>query len=243
MKKNRFDISLVTGASSGIGRFLSIELSKKSSLVYLIGRNKKELLLTEEMMTGPSEVVVADLSTQAGLSKVRKLIKNQHIDLLVNNAGFGSGGYFHERKIEKEMSLINTNVSAVVELTHSYINESISSQQKGTVLNVGSVVSFFPRPSNTTYAASKAFIRSFTDSLNRKYKDHGILVSCLYPGLTFTNFFEDPDSLRKHTILGQEPEHVAKVAIKGLKKNKRVIIPGFKNKIIIFLGKYLYKYF
>jgi len=243
LKKNRFDVSLVTGASSGIGRSLSIELSKKSSLVYLIGRNKKELLVTAEMMTGPSEVVVADLSTQAGLSKVRKLINNQHIDLLVNNAGFGSGGYFHERKIEKEMSLINTNVSAVVELTYSYINQSISSQQKGAVLNVGSVVSFFPRPSNTTYAASKAFIRSFTDSLNRKYKDHGILVSCLYPGLTFTNFFEDPDSLRKHTILGQEPEHVAKVAIKGLNKNKRVIIPGLKNKLVIFLGKFLYKYF
>ena len=243
MKKNRFDISLVTGASSGIGRHLSIELSKTSSLVYLIARNKKELAVTAEMMTSPSEIVVADLSTQAGLTKVIELVNNQHIDLLVNNAGFGSGGYFHERRIEKEMSLINTNVSAVVELTHSYINQSISSERKGVVLNVGSVVSFFPRPSNTTYAASKAFIRSFTDSLNRKYKDYGILVSCLYPGLTFTNFFEDPDSLRKHTILGQEPEHVAKVAIKGLNKNKRVIIPGFKNKLIIFLGKYLYKYF
>ena len=160
MKKNRFDVSLVTGASSGIGRHLSIELSKTSSLVYLIARNKKELAVTAEMMTSPSEIVVADLSTQAGLTKVIELINNQHIDLLVNNAGFGSGGYFHERRIEKEMSLINTNVSAVVELTHSYINQSISSERKGVVLNVGSVVSFFPRPSNTTYAASKAFILS-----------------------------------------------------------------------------------
>ena len=86
MKKSRFDVSLVTGASSGIGRSLSIELGKTSSLVYLIGRNKKELAITAEMMSCASEVVVADLSTQVGLTKVVELTNNVDIDLLVNNA-------------------------------------------------------------------------------------------------------------------------------------------------------------
>ena len=243
MKKNRFDVALITGASSGIGRFLSIELSRDSSLIYLIGRNKEELEKTAGLLSCRSEVVVADISLQEGISKIETLIETEGIDLLVNNAGFGSGGYFHDRKLEKEINLIDTNVDGVVKLTHSYINKKINSDSQGAILNVGSVVSFFPRPSNVTYAASKAFVRSFSNALHIKYKKRGILVSCIYPGLTYTNFFEDPDSMRKYKFLGQEPEYVAKVAIKGLHKNKRVIIPGFINYLVIFIGKYLYKYY
>ena len=124
----------------------------------------------------------------------------------------------------------------------SYINKKINSDSQGAILNVGSVVSFFPRPSNVTYAASKAFVRSFSNALHIKYKKRGILVSCIYPGLTYTNFFEDPDSMRKYKFLGQEPEYVAKVAIRGLHRNKRIIIPGFINYMVIFIGRYLYKY-
>ncbi len=233
----------MTGASSGIGRELAIELSKTSSLIYLVGRNKKELSLTSKLMSCDSKEIIADLSTRNGVKIVTNLINANDIDLLINNAGFGSGGYFHERRIDKEMSLINTNVNALVELTHSYINQLINKKRKGAILNVGSVVSFFPRPSNTTYAASKAFVRSFTDSLNVKYKDKGILISCLYPGLTFTNFFENPEVIRKHTIVGQEPSYVASIAVNGLHNNKRIIIPGLINKLIIILGKFLYKYY
>ena len=233
----------MTGASSGIGRELAIELSKTSSLIYLVGRNKKELSLTSKLMSCNSKEIIADLSTRNGVKIVTNLINANDIDLLINNAGFGSGGYFHERRIDKEMSLINTNVNALVELTHSYINQLINKKRKGAILNVGSVVSFFPRPSNTTYAASKAFVRSFTDSLNVKYKDKGILISCLYPGLTFTNFFENPEVIRKHTIVGQEPSYVASIAVNGLNNNKRIIIPGLINKLIIILGKFLYKYY
>ena len=233
----------MTGASSGIGRELAIELSKNSSLIYLVGRNKEELSLTSQLMSCDSKEIIADLSTRNGVKAVTNLINSNDIDLIINNAGFGSGGYFHERRIDKELSLINTNVNALVELTHSYINELIKKKQKGAILNVGSVVSFFPRPSNTTYAASKAFVRSFTDSLNVKYKDKGILISCLYPGLTFTNFFENPEVMRKHTIVGQEPAYVARTAVKGLHNNKRIIIPGLINKLIIILGKFLYKFY
>ena len=242
MKKNRFDIALVTGASSGIGRSIAIELSKESSSIYLIGRNKEELKKTAGMLSCSSEVVVADISLQEGISKIENLINTEGIDLLVNNAGFGSGGYFHDRKLEKEINLIDTNVDAVVKLTHFYINKKINSDSHGAILNVGSVVSFFPRPSNVTYAASKAFVRSFSNALYMKYKKKGILVSCIYPGLTYTNFFKDPDSMRKYKFFGQEPEYVAKVAIRGLHKNKRMIIPGIINYFVIFIGKYLYKY-
>ena len=243
MKKNRFDVALITGASSGIGRFLSIELSRDSSLIYLIGRNKEELEKTAGLLSCRSEVVVADISLQKGINKISTLIEMEDINLLINNAGFGSGGYFHDRRLEKEINLIDTNVNGVVKLTHSYINKTIKSDTQGAILNVGSVVSFFPRSSNVTYAASKAFVRSFSNALHVKYKKRGILVSCIYPGLTYTNFFEDPDSMRKYKFLGQEPEYVAKVAIKGLHKNKRVIIPGFINYLVIFIGKYLYKYY
>ena len=169
MKKNRFDVALVTGASSGIGRSIAIELSKESSSIYLIGRNKEELKKTAGMLSCSSEVVVADISLQEGISKIENLINTEGIDLLVNNAGFGSGGYFHDRKLEKEINLIDTNVDAVVKLTHFYINKKINSDSHGAILNVGSVVSFFPRPSNVTYAASKAFVRSFSNALYMKY--------------------------------------------------------------------------
>lgn len=243
MKKNKFDTALITGASSGIGRALAIELSKKSTLIYLTGRNKKELINTAEMLDCESSISVADLSTKSGVTKISNIIEEEDIDLLINNAGFGSGGYFHKRNIEKEISLIDTNVDAVVSLTYVYINKAINTERQGAVLNVGSVVSFFPRPTNVTYAASKAFVRSFSNALHMKYKDKGILVSCLYPGLTYTNFFTDPDSMRKYKFVGQEPEHVAKIAIKGLHRNKRRIVPGIINYLIIFIGKYLYKYF
>ena len=243
MKKNRFDTALVTGASSGIGRSLAIELSRNSTFIYLTGRNQKELTNTAKLLDCESSISVADLSTKNGVEKISKIIEEENLDLLINNAGFGSGGYFHERTLEKEISLIDTNVDAVVKLTHTYINKLINTDKKGSILNVGSVVSFFPRPSNVTYAASKAFVRSFSNALHAKYKDKGIFVSCLYPGLTYTNFFGDPESMRKYKFVGQEPEHVAKIAIKGLFKNKRRIVPGFINYLIIFIGKYLYKYY
>ena len=240
---SKYKSSIITGASSGIGRALSVELGKSSTVLYLVGRNKEELIKTSELVECRSEIVVADLSTQDGIDKVVKVISNNNLDLLVNNAGFGSGDKFHKRELKKEVGIVHVNIEAVVKLSHAYINKALMSNFEGTILNVGSVVSFFPRPNNITYAASKAFIKSFSNALHRKYKEKDIFVSCLYPGLTYTNFFDDPKAIRRYRYLGQEPEYVAAVAIKGLRKKRRVIIPGIINYLVVILGKYLYKYF
>lgn len=236
---DRWNRALITGASSGIGDAFARLLAAHGSDLVVVARDEERLqALATELAAAHDvtvEVLVADLSDRAQLDLVvdRLGSMSSPIDLLVNNAGFGFAGDFIDLDPEVERSVVDVNVSAMHRLAHA-AGTAMSSRQQGGILNVSSVAGFGPSPKSATYAATKAFVTSFSEALHMELGPLGVVVSCLCPGLTRTEFqqrakFETdavPDAL------WQTAEVVAEAGLRGLAKGKAVIVPGAQNKML-----------
>lgn len=226
--------ALITGASSGIGKAIAKELSKEGYDLVLVSRDQEKLEQAKKEIDENAEIIALDLSDSENCKKLYK--KVGEIDLLINNAGFGTFGEFTDTDLEKELSLINTNITAVHILTKLYMQD-MENRQKGQILNVASIAGYLPGPLMGTYYASKAYVVRLTQSIKAelKKKKSKIKISLLNPGPVDTNFNKVAGV--KFNLTSQTPEYVAKYTIKKLKKNKFMITPRTKNKTSNFFLK------
>lgn len=226
-------IALITGASSGIGRDIARELASLGYNLILVARNqeglnkiKEELL--EKYVNIEITVIALDLSDKKNCYQLYEQVKN--IDILINNAGFGLFGRFSKTDIEKEVNMIQTNVTAVHILTKLYLKDMME-KNSGHILNVASIAGFMPGPLMATYYATKNYIVSLTRAIHKELKkEHSkVKISLLCPGPVDTNFNNVANV--KFKIPGLSSQYVARYAIKNMLKGKFLIIPGILIKL------------
>jgi short-subunit dehydrogenase len=179
-------------------------------------------------------VLTADLETDPGVATVEARLTDRArpIELLVNNAGFGTHGAFHELPIENEVAEIGLNVTALVRLTHAAVVPMVE-RGHGGVINVSSVGGYQPTPGHATYSATKAFVSSFSNAIHEELKDTGVKVMVLAPGYTHTEFHVRAN-VPKGSLPGfvwQNPDEVVRAALKSYDKGRAVCIPGALNSV------------
>lgn len=234
--------ALVTGASSGIGRDMSRYLSELGYNLILVARNKEELdNLKQELEKKSSiqiQVIPEDLSNKQNCFDLYEKTKNIDIDLLINNAGFGVFGKFIETDLDKEIDLINTNITAVHVLTKLYLKDMIINN-KGHILNVASIAGMEPGPLMSAYYASKAYVIRMSRAISKELKKEklNVKISILCPGPTNTNFNNVANVVFKAPTMSSEK--VAKYGIDKTLKGKLIIVPGITNKCVRFFSKAL----
>lgn len=229
--------ALITGASSGIGLALAEALARRGRNLILVARQRDvlESIAFELNQRFSVEVLfrVCDLSQPLRVSGLlHELEEGSHcIDLLINNAGIGNAGDYVSQDWMREQQLIELNVLALARLCHA-VGGLMVSQGGGQILNVASIAAFQPGPGMSNYYASKAYVLSFSEGLREELKEYGVRVCVLCPGPTSSAFFRnaqlDVQSLQGSKLL-MSVEQVAASALKGLDKNRAIIIPGWRN--------------
>ena len=162
------------------------------------------------------------------------------IDVLVNNAGFGIYGEFATQSLERNTELIHLNCTTLTQLTHLFLPEMLKNKT-GKILNVASVAGFFPGYLMASYYASKAYVLSFSQALGEELRGTGVSVTTLCPGATATNFEKTAGAQTSRLFKGHimTAQQVAQEGYRGLMKNKKLIIPGLKNKFLVFIARFL----
>ncbi|WP_053717286.1 SDR family NAD(P)-dependent oxidoreductase [Saccharothrix sp. NRRL B-16348] len=188
--------ALVTGASKGLGRACALELARRGARVVLLARSDGDLrelaAQIRERHGGPdAEVVVGDLATPDGPDRVVRELRDRGltVDLLINNAGAGSAGPFLDRPLEPQLRSVGLNVSGLLALTHAIGGELVA-RGSGGIINVSSTAAFQPLPYQASYAATKAFVLSFTEALAEELRGTGVHVMAAHPGAIATGFFD-----------------------------------------------------
>ena len=227
--------AVITGASSGIGEAFARALAARGANVVLVARSKAKLDALAQELAGRhgvrAEVIAADLSAgNAARVYAEAKARGLAIDVLVNNAGFGSYGPFETLDAGREREQIMLNVVALADLTRAAIPELL--ERKGAVINVASTVAFQPIPYMAVYGATKAFVLSFSEALWAQYRNTGLRVLALCPGATDTSFFDVANN--RETTVGQvaTPEEVVRVALRALGRRRSSVIPGLVNYLI-----------
>src|SRR5512135_1795775 len=177
--------AMVTGASSGIGAVFARELAREGYAVTCVARSRDKLQSLVKQLGEYHRVLVADLSDGRQLQTVATDLENNRYSLLVNNAGYGLYGRFDEIPVEQHENVMAVNMNALVRLSHAFLKNA---QAGDALVNVSSVVSRLPYPGGAIYSGTKGFVSNFTESLWYEYRDRGVYVMALLPGVTETNF-------------------------------------------------------
>lgn len=230
--------TLITGASSGIGEAFARKLAAGGHDLLLVARSEEKLIaLCNELGLNHNvraRYFVADLSQaqSAGLLLEETRARDLEIDLLINNAGFGSLGDFGQLELDRELNMIDLNVRSLVALTHLFLGP-MRARGRGSIINVASTAGFQPVPFMATYAATKAFVLSFSQALWEENRPYGIKVMALCPGVTDTDFFAASRMKRPPARTSQTPEQVVEVALRALKRGKSAVVSGWINLIMM----------
>ena len=225
-----FTSALVTGASSGIGEAMAELLGAAGVPTVVVARRSDRLHALAERF--PSiEVLAADLGSASGLAAVLARVEHEAapIDLVVNNAGFGTSGEFHELDPDRLDAEVQLNVAALTRLSRAALGVMVP-RGRGYLLNVSSVVSFQPAPKLAVYAATKAYVTSLSESLHEEVRGTGVHVTALCPGLTRTEF-QSVSSTESYAtqypkFAWLEPDEVAKAGLDDVAKGKALSVPG-----------------
>jgi short-subunit dehydrogenase len=230
MNTNR-KTALVTGASSGIGMDFSRELAREGYELFLVARSEGKLReLAREV--GHATVIVADLTSPTAPQQIFAAAGS--VDVVINNAGFGVLGPFVETDLEKELEMIQVNVSALTHLTKLFLRPMVS-RKSGRIMNVASTAAFAPGPLMAVYYATKAFVLSFSEAIAEELRGTGVTVTALCPGPTDTGFARVAglESSRLFNLTRPMPSaEVARYGIRAMERGKRVAIPGLANKFV-----------
>jgi short-subunit dehydrogenase len=237
-------VTLITGASGGIGEAIVNRLAERNHNLILVARNAQKLEsqcknLIEKFGIN-AQFIAGDLSEPETPKRIFDETQKRglEVEILINNAGIGSGGEFAALSLHQELSLLQLNVSSLVAITHLFL-PGMQERRSGSIINIGSMAAFMPVPYMATYAASKAFVRSFTQALTQECTPYDINVMLFCPGLTKTNFNSAAGIDNEKGIgLGsdynsapsQTPEQVADELIGALDKGKHFLISGKMNR-------------
>lgn len=230
--------ALVTGASSGIGYEMAKYLGELGCDLILIARDKGKMQELQKQLKCDVKIIVADLSDESKVKECYVLCKNENVDIVINNAGFGDFGYFDETDLTKELNMLNVNIKAVHIFTKLFLRD-MKKRNKGYILNVASSAAFAPGPLMATYYSSKAYVYRLTVSLYEELRkeNSNVHVSCLCPGPVDTNFNNVAGV--KFALKPLDSKYVARYAIDNMFKKKLVIIPGIKVKFAKFFSRFL----
>ena len=229
--------ALVTGASSGIGRDIAKELAKKNIDLILVSRDLTKLEQVKEQIKNVNvEVIAKDLSNEQNCIDLFEQVKNQKIDIVINNAGFGAFGKFTEIPLEKELDMLKTNIFAMHILTKLFL-QKMKKEDSGYILNVASIAGFMPGPLMSAYYSSKAYVVRLTQSIKEELRREKskVKVGVLCPGPVDTNFNNVAGV--KFTVKPLSSEFVAKYTVNRILKKKFYIIPGMAIKTVRLISK------
>lgn len=231
--------ALVTGASSGIGKEMAIYLSKLGFELILVAKDKEKLEELQNKLKTKSKVIVLDLADEKKVKDLYLLTKNDDIDLLINNAGFGLFGDYNEVDIKTEFNMIDVNIKAVHLLTRLFLKDMVK-KDKGYILNVASSAGLLKGgPLMSTYYATKSYVTTFTlatyEELRRNKSN--VKISVLCPGPVNTNF--NKVAKVEFNLKSLSAEYVAKYAIDKMFNNKLLIIPGFSTRLGLFVSRFI----
>lgn len=226
--------ALVTGASSGIGRDIVRELSKRGYDLVIVARNTTRLEELKAELNTNVQIISMDLTSEENCKKLYEQAKD--IDLLVNNAGFGEFGFFTETDLDKEINMIKTNIIALHILTKLYLKD-MKEKNSGQILNVASIAGFMPGPLMATYYATKNYVVRLSESIREELKKQksNVKISILCPGPVKTNFNNVANV--KFELNSLTSEYVARYTVDKLLKNKFYILPGVTIKLAKFFSK------
>ena len=232
--------SVVTGGASGIGLEFVKLLLNDNYKVFIIDNNEKNLKnLKSKLNSSNFSCINEDLSERSSPMKIYDKLKDQKIDILINNAGFGTFGKFYKTNWKIEEKMINLHVLNTTLLTKLFLKDMVK-RNEGKILNISSVAAFQPGPLMSLYYATKAYILHFTEAISNEVKDKNISISVLCPGQTNTNFQKNVSSKKNRINFSSScPEKVAKYGYNSLKNNITVSVPGYLNKLIVFLNRIL----
>lgn len=229
--------ALVTGASSGIGYEISKYLAKRGYDIIAVARNRQALENLKKEIGTNVQIFCIDLSIIDNCIKLYEKFKEDDIDVLINNAGFGMYGNFDILDMNKEIEMINVNILACDILTKLFLKD-MKKRDSGYILNVGSIAGFMPGPLMSSYYASKSYVVKLTQAIRKELKKNksGVSISVLCPGPVNTNFNNTAGV--KFAVRPLSSEYVAKYAVDMLFKKKLVIVPGFTIKLARFFSKF-----
>lgn len=227
---------LITGASMGIGAEFARELSRRGAIPILVARGEAKLeALREEL--GNAHVIKADLTAPGAAQKLLEAVteKGLEVDVLINNAGFGIHGSFKALTLAEQREIIDLNVTALYELTYLFL--PMIERRKGGFIQLASVAGYQPIPYMAVYAATKAFVLSFSEALWAELRERGVRVLCLSPGATETAFFErsgpgaDPGKKAR-------PQDVVQLGLAAFSKGRASVVHGGGNKFLTFSSRF-----
>jgi uncharacterized protein len=240
--------ALITGASSGIGAAFAEALAKRGMNVVLVARSEDRLVALANTLKSQygtrADVMVQDLTQPDAVTLVYKAVEalGIEIDLLINNAGFGDYGAFCDRPRQKQLDMIQLNIAALVDLTHQFLPQ-MQERRSGSILNIASIAAFQPMPYFSVYAATKAFVLSFSEALWAENQSTGVHIMAVCPGPTESRFFEVADFPQTLASEGQgivSAEVVVQEALQALdKRHFNVVTGGMGNQMIVNAARFL----
>ncbi|MEO7647782.1 MAG: SDR family oxidoreductase [Gemmatimonadaceae bacterium] len=236
----RRQTALITGASAGIGAELARVFAAHNHDLVLVARRRDALEALAGALEGKhaitATVIVDDLGDPEAPERIFAAVRDARIDVdvLVNNAGFGLGGEFSETPIDREMTMVQVNVTSLMQLTKLFVAPMLR-RRAGYVMNVASTAAFFPGPMMSVYYASKAFVLSFSQALSEELSTSGIVVSCLCPGPTETEFAEvaKMKTVKLFALDLADARGVAEFGYRAMMAGWRVAVPGTRNKLLV----------
>lgn len=238
-------VAVVTGASSGLGALFAQRLGERGFNLVLTGRDRNRLEEVRHRLIAAAQdcavtLVTADLATGDGVLALLRELGDRPVDLLVNNAGFGTYGPFDRSDTTREMDVIGVDVAALVRLTRAVLPGMLQ-RRRGGVLNVASTIAFQPAPYQATYGAAKAFVLSFSEALWQETRHRGVTVTALCPGPTNTGFVDALQNAEasQTAIYAKlaEPGPVVAAGLRALDRGVPVAVPGLRNQAIAFLPR------
>lgn len=234
--------ALVTGASSGIGEAFARTLGARGRGLVLVARRADRLARLADELGGPERALplALDLAQDGAAARLHGDLQRRgiEVDLLVNNAGVGTTGAFPEERPETTAGLLALNVRAATELARAFLPAMIARRQ-GAVINVCSMASFQPVPYLATYAASKAYLLSFSEALAEELRGTGVTVQALCPGLVQTEFqaVAGTDKVAFADAPTMSASFVAEAALRGLESGRTLVLPGWRDRLMIQLQR------
>ncbi len=244
-------IIVVTGASSGIGKEFALQLvqSRNCDEIWLMARRKDKLEDLAGQLAVPARVIDADLSGEQGVKRFASLLADEKkrakdgftIDTLVNNAGFGTYGPFADTALARQLDMISLNVVSLTGICHA----ALPFLARGSrVINVASLAGFIPLGNFAVYAASKAYVLSFSVALAAELADAGVFVSTVCPGPVDTEFaLVASNGARERVVDGKSPDAVVRHCLRGIERGKRVSIMAAKWRFKAFMSRFVGRYF
>jgi len=239
-------IAMLTGASSGLGAEYARQLASRGYNLILVARRRERMQALAEEITArypvQIELLPADLADSADIEKVECRVKElPALNLLVNNAGFGTQGRYYRVSPEKSNAMVTVHFQVAQRLARAALPAMVV-QKHGAIINVASLAAFFPLPGGVIYVATKAALVAYSETLGMELKDSGVHVQVLCPGFTYTEFhstseYQDFRHSKIPRFMWGQSEPVVRESLTALQRNQVICIPGRINKLLAFIGR------